>query len=39
MDIIRILGGGISGLTSGINLKKAGFNVEAHERLMGLEDP
>ncbi len=32
MDIIRILGGGISGLTAAINLHKAGFNVEVHER-------
>jgi flavin-dependent dehydrogenase len=32
MDTIRILGGGISGLTAAINLKKAGFNVEVHER-------
>jgi flavin-dependent dehydrogenase len=29
---IRILGGGISGLTAAINLKKAGFDVEVHER-------
>jgi hypothetical protein len=29
---IRILGGGISGLTAGINLKRAGFDVEVHER-------
>jgi flavin-dependent dehydrogenase len=28
---IRILGGGISGLTAAINLKKAGFDVEVHE--------
>ena len=32
MDIIKILGGGISGLTAAINLHKAGFNVEVHER-------
>jgi flavin-dependent dehydrogenase len=32
MGMIRILGGGISGLTSAINLKKAGFDVEVHER-------
>lgn len=32
MDTIKILGGGISGLTSAINLKKAGFDVEVHER-------
>jgi len=32
MDTIRILGGGISGLTVAINLKKAGFDVEVHER-------
>jgi len=29
---IRILGGGISGLTAAINLKRAGFDVEVHER-------
>jgi flavin-dependent dehydrogenase len=29
---IKILGGGISGLTAAINLKKAGFDVEVHER-------
>jgi flavin-dependent dehydrogenase len=28
---IKILGGGISGLTAAINLKKAGFDVEVHE--------
>lgn len=32
MDGIRILGGGISGLTAAINLKKAGLEVEVHER-------
>lgn len=32
MDHIKILGGGISGLTAAINLKKAGFDVEVHER-------
>jgi len=32
MDKIRILGGGISGLAAAINLKKAGFDVEVHER-------
>jgi len=32
MDTIKILGGGISGLTSAINLKNAGFDVEVHER-------
>ena len=29
---IRILGGGISGLTAAINLKRADFDVEVHER-------
>ena len=29
---IKILGGGISGLTAAITLKKAGFDVEVHER-------
>ena len=29
---IRILGGGISGLTAAINLNKAGFDVEVHEK-------
>ena len=29
---IRILGGGISGLTAAIHLRKAGFHVEVHER-------
>lgn len=29
---IRILGGGISGLTAAINLKRTGFDVEVHER-------
>ena len=28
---IKILGGGISGLTAAINLKRAGFDVEVHE--------
>lgn len=32
MNTIKILGGGISGLTAAINLKKAGFNAEVHER-------
>jgi hypothetical protein len=32
MDTIRILGGGISGLIAAINLKKAGFDVEVHEK-------
>lgn len=32
MDTIRILGGGISGLTAAINLQKAGCDVEVHER-------
>jgi len=31
MKTIKILGGGISGLTAAITLKKAGFNVEIHE--------
>jgi len=31
MKTIKILGGGISGLTAAITLKKAGFNVEVHE--------
>ncbi|MBI5968439.1 MAG: NAD(P)-binding protein [Deltaproteobacteria bacterium] len=31
MDAIKILGGGISGLTAAINLKKAGWDVEVHE--------
>ena len=32
MKRIRILGGGIAGLTAAINLKKAGIAVEVHER-------
>lgn len=32
MNIIKILGGGISGLTAAINLKKSNFEVEVHER-------
>jgi len=32
MKAIKILGGGISGLTAAINLKKAGFNVEVYEK-------
>lgn len=32
MGTIKILGGGISGLTAAINLKRAGFDVEVHER-------
>lgn len=32
MAPIKILGGGISGLTSAINLNKAGFDVEVHEK-------
>ena len=32
MKTIRILGGGISGLTAAINLSKAGIEVEVHER-------
>lgn len=32
MDTVRILGGGISGLTAAINLAKAGIDVEVHEK-------
>jgi len=32
MDTVKILGGGIAGLTAAINLKKAGFPVRVHER-------
>ncbi|MBW2410082.1 MAG: NAD(P)/FAD-dependent oxidoreductase [Deltaproteobacteria bacterium] len=32
MDNIKILGAGIAGLTAAINLKKAGIDVEVHER-------
>jgi flavin-dependent dehydrogenase len=32
MNTIKILGGGISGLTAAINLKKSNFEVEVHER-------
>ncbi len=32
MKAIRILGGGISGLTAAINLKKLGIDVEVYER-------
>ena len=32
MKTIKILGGGIAGLTAAINLKRAGVNVEVHER-------
>jgi flavin-dependent dehydrogenase len=32
MKLIKILGGGISGLTSAINLKIYGFDVELHEK-------
>jgi len=32
MKTIRILGGGIAGLTAAINLKRAGIDVEVHER-------
>ena len=32
MRAIKILGGGISGLTAAINLKNAGWDVEVHER-------
>lgn len=31
MKTIKILGGGISGLSAGINLAKAGFNIEVYE--------
>jgi len=32
MKKIKIIGGGIAGLTAAINLKRAGINVEVHER-------
>lgn len=32
MKNIKIIGGGIAGLTAAINLKKAGIDVEVHER-------
>ena len=32
MNSIKILGGGIAGLTAAINLKRAGITVEVHER-------
>ena len=32
MDNIKILGGGIAGLTAAMNLKTAGMDVEVHER-------
>jgi flavin-dependent dehydrogenase len=32
MKTVKILGGGIAGLTAAINLKRAGINVEVHER-------
>jgi flavin-dependent dehydrogenase len=32
MKTVVILGGGIAGLTAGINLKRAGIDVEVHER-------
>ena len=32
MKTVKILGGGIAGLTAAINLKRAGVNVEVHER-------
>jgi flavin-dependent dehydrogenase len=32
MKSIKILGGGIAGLTAAINLKRAGIDVEVHER-------
>ncbi len=32
MKTVRILGGGLSGLTAAINLKRAGVDVEVHER-------
>ncbi len=32
MDTIKVLGGGISGLTAAINLARAGLDVEVHEK-------
>jgi flavin-dependent dehydrogenase len=32
MKTVKIIGGGIAGLTAAINLKRAGMNVEVHER-------
>jgi flavin-dependent dehydrogenase len=32
LQSVKILGGGIAGLTAAINLKRAGINVEVHER-------
>jgi len=32
MNCVKILGGGIAGLTAAINLKRAGVDVEVHER-------
>jgi flavin-dependent dehydrogenase len=32
MQSVKILGGGIAGLTAAINLKRAGIDVEVHER-------
>jgi flavin-dependent dehydrogenase len=32
METIRILGGGIAGLTAAITLRKAGYEVEVHEK-------
>jgi 2-polyprenyl-6-methoxyphenol hydroxylase-like FAD-dependent oxidoreductase len=32
MNCVKILGGGIAGLTAAINLEKAGVDVEVHER-------
>ena len=32
MKTVKILGGGIAGLTAAINLNQAGINVEVHER-------
>ncbi len=32
METIKILGGGIAGLTAAINLRRAGVDVEVHER-------
>ena len=32
MKTVKILGGGIAGLTAAINLKRAGIDVEVYER-------